>query len=308
MRRGFVKALIELAQKDKDVYLLTGDLGFNAFEPFIQKFPDQYINCGVAEQHMVGMAAGMALSGKKPYVYSIVPFLAFRALEQVRADICYQNVNVKLIGVGGGFSYGSLGCTHVVMEDLAVMRALPNMTVLSPADILETEAMVYAIYAIYGPAYLRLSNAGDYKVYQTRPDFKLGQSVIFQRGSDLAVVVTGIQTSFCVQIAKELKEEGINIALISMPALKPINEKVLMEELKDHKKILTVEEHSVIGGLGSAVAEILTKYGWHGKLERMGIYDSFPTKVGAPDFLRATYGLDKKSIKEAIMALLAEKI
>src|SRR3990167_5486392 len=191
MRKGFVKALIELAQKDKDVLLITGDLGFNAFEPFIEKFPDQYINCGVAEQHMVGLAAGLALSGKKPYVYSIVPFLAFRALEQIRADVCYQNVNVKIVGVGGGFSYGSLGCTHVVMEDLAVMRTLPNMTVFSPSDSLETEALVHKIHETQSPTYLRLTNAGQNVVYQIRPDVKIGEPVVFERGKELAVIVTG---------------------------------------------------------------------------------------------------------------------
>ena len=303
MRKGFVKALIELAQKDKDVLLLTGDLGFNAFEPFIQKFPRQYINCGVAEQHMVGLAAGLALSGKKPYVYSIVPFLAFRALEQVRADVCYQNLNVKFFGVGGGFSYGSLGCTHVVMEDLAVMRTLPNMQVISPADGMETEAFVHAMHENKNPTYLRLANAGEHSIYQAKPDVTIGDPVVYHRGEKLAVLVTGIQTNFCVQIAKELKEQNVNITLIGMPTLKPIHEDLLLKELNGIEKILTVEEHSVIGGLGAAIAEIVTKHGWQGKLERMGIYDAFPTQVGTPDYLRTAYGLDKESIKKAIVKL-----
>jgi len=314
MRRGFVKALMELAAKDKDVYLLTGDLGFNAFEPFIEKFPDQYINCGVAEQHMVGMAAGMALSGKKPYVYSIVPFLTFRALEQIRADVCYQNLNVKFFGVGGGFSYGSLGCTHVVMEDMAVMRTLPNMTVFSPTDILETESLVHAMYQTQNPTYLRLTNAGKLSTYQARPERKIGEPVIFsalggsasggQQGKDLAVIVTGIQTNFCVEIAKELREQNITITLIGIPTLKPINEEALMKELQGCKKILTVEEHSIIGGLGSAIAEIITKHGWQGQLQRMGIYDAFPTQVGTPEYLRTAYGLDKEAIKKTILVLI----
>lgn len=303
MRRGFVKALIELAEKDKDVLLITGDLGFNAFEPFIEKFPSQYINAGVAEQHMVGMAVGMALSGKKPYVYSIVPFLTFRALEQIRADICYQNVNVKIIGVGGGFSYGSLGCTHVVMEDLGVMRLLPNMAVFSPADILETEAMVHAMHHMQTPAYLRLTNAGKNVVYQTRPKIKVGEPVVFNRGGGVAVIVTGIQTAFCVEIAQELKKQNIDITLIGMPVLKPINEELLLKELKGVHKILTVEEHSVMGGLGSAVAEILTKHGHPGTLQRMGIYDAFPTQVGTSDYLRKAYGLDKEAIKKEVLTL-----
>jgi transketolase len=303
MRRGFVKALMELAAKDKNVLLVTGDLGFNAFEPFIQKFPDQYINCGIAEQHMVGMAAGLALSGKKPYVYSIVPFLTFRALEQIRADVCYQNLNVKIIGVGGGFSYGSLGCTHVVMEDLAVMRTLPNMTVLSPCDILETEAMVHVMYRNNHPSYLRLTNAGDYKVHASLPQIIFGMPNVFQKGGGLAVVVTGIQTSFCIEVAKELKEQGIEIILIGMPTLKPIDETALLKEIQHCKKVLTVEEHSIIGGLGSAVAEILTTYGWQGQLQRMGIYDAFPIQVGASDYLRTAYGLDKGNIKKAILEL-----
>lgn len=306
MRRGFVNALIELAAKDKDVYLLTGDLGFNAFEPFIEKFPDQYINCGIAEQHMVGMAAGMALSGKKPYVYSIVPFLTFRALEQIRADVCYQNVNVKLIGVGGGFSYGSLGCTHVVMEDLAVMRTLPNMTVVSPSDMLETESLVYNMYKTQNPTYLRLTNAGQHVVHQTRPILNLGDPIVFKKGADLAVIVTGIQASFCIQIADELKKEGTEITVIGMPTLKPINEKMLLAAIGDSKKILTVEEHSIIGGLGAAVSEILEKHQWQGSMKRLGIYDAFPTKVGTSDYLRTEYGLDKEGIKKTILALLGK--
>lgn len=305
MRKGFVKALSELARKDKDLVLLTGDLGYNAFEPFIKEFPDQYINGGVAEQHMVGLAAGLAMSGKKPYVYSIVPFLCFRALEQIRADICYQNLNVKVIGVGGGFSYGALGCTHVVMEDLAVMRVLPNMTVLNPSDALETEALVLEMYKTKNPTYLRLTNAGQQTVYQTRPTVALGEPVVFEKGSDIAVIVTGIQASFCLKIGEELKEKNINLTVIGLPTLKPINEEALMAELKDIKKILTVEEHSVIGGLGSLVAEVTTKHGWQGKLERLGIYDAFPTQVGTSDYLRSAYGLDKEGIKKAINNLLS---
>ena len=159
MRTAFVNTLIELAEKDENIYLLTGDLGFSVLEGFIQKFPERFINCGVAEQNMMGVAAGLALSGKKPYVYSIIPFVTMRCFEQVRNDICYQNLDVKIVGVGSGLAYGFLGATHHAIEDIAILRVLPNMTILSPGDPTEARELTLKSYQTKNPTYLRLNKS-----------------------------------------------------------------------------------------------------------------------------------------------------
>lgn len=298
MRRGFIKAITELAEKDKNVYLLTGDLGFRVFEDFSKKFPKQYINCGVAEQNMMGLAAGLALSGKKPYVYSIVPFATLRCLEQIRDDICYQNLNVKIVGVGGGFSYGSLGYTHIVMEDLAILRTLPNMTVVFPGDISETQKLVAEAYKTKSPTYIRLANAGNFKIHERLPDIKIGKQEILKKGRKGLIIANGVQSAICLKALKELK---MDLKLINMHTLKPIDEKILLKEVSGYKKIMTIEEHSIIGGLNSAVSEILARNGWQGVLKPLAMPDLFPSKIGKADYLRNQYGLDKEGIAKNIL-------
>jgi len=299
MRRGFLTALTEIAKADKNVILLTGDLGFKVFEEFAKELPDQYLNCGVAEQNMMGVAAGLAMSGKIPYVYSIVPFATLRCLEQIRADVCYQNLNVKVIGVGGGFSYGELGSTHAIMEDLAVLRALPNMTVLSGADIAETEALMHLQYKHTGPSYLRLCNAGNYKIHDSRPRLEIGKPEVLKDGKDALVIGIGLQSVFCLELAKELKD--VDLKVVNIHTLKPIDTKAFLQQAQSFEKIFTVEEHGVIGGLGSAVAELLAQSDWQGKLHMLGMADMFSPVIGSSDYLRSQYGLDKGGIKKIIL-------
>lgn len=290
MRKAFIKILIDLAQTDKNIFLLTGDLGFHALEDFALKFPDRFINCGVAEQNMMGVAAGLALSGKKPYVYSIAPFVTLRCLEQIRNDICYQNLDVKIIGVGGGFSYGTLGPTHSVMEDLAILRTLPNISVFSPADIIETEELVLKSYENKSPAYFRLCNIGQYKVYDKNPNIEIGKPNEIKNGVDGVIVATGLMVPICLDIAEKLKKENnIDLKLLNIHTLKPINEEFLMLQIKDFKKIFVVEEHSAIGGLGSALSEILIKNGYNGVFKSFGADDKFASEVGTADYLRNKY-------------------
>ena len=304
MRRAFVKALIKLAEKDKRIYLLTADLGYHALEEFAQKFPERFVNCGVAEQNMMGVAAGLALSEKKPYVYSIVPFVTFRCLEQIRNDICYQNLDVKIIGVGGGFSYGTLGSTHVVLEDLAILRALPNINVLSPADLLSTEELIAKSYKTKNPSYIRLSNAGSAKAYEKKPNLQIGKPNVLRDGKDKAIIATGIQVSLCLEAAEELNKKGHDFKILDIHTIKPINKQALLRELRGVKKVFTVEEHGATGGLGSAVAEILAESNWQGTFKIIGTPNEFLSKIGKAEYLRKKYLVDKQGILKNILKFL----
>jgi len=301
MRAAFIKTLIELAKKDKNIYLLTGDLGFSVLEEFAEKFPGRFINCGVAEQNMMGVAAGLALSGKKPYVYSIIPFVTMRCFEQIRNDVCYQNLNVKIIGMGSGFTYGALGATHQAIEDIAILRALPNMTILCPVDYLETKELILKSYQIKSPTYLRLTiKAKD--VYQSRPRISIGKPSVLSTGKDGLIISTGIQTGFCLEITEELKKKGKKFKLLNFHTLKPIDKKSLLKEIKGIKKIFTIEEHSVIGGLGAAIAEILAESDWQGRFRIIGIPDEYPACVGSADYFRHKYSLNKANLIKKILS------
>jgi transketolase len=296
MRKAFVKTLIELAQKDDRIYLLTGDLGYKALEEFAEKFPERFINCGVAEQNMMGMAAGLAMCGKKPYVYSIVPFVTLRCLEQIRNDVCYQNLDVKIIGIGGGFSYSTLGATHSVLEEVAILRALPNMSVLCPADLFSTEELMIKAYQTAGPVYIRTSKLDGREAYKEKPDLAIGRPNKIKSGKDGAIIATGLLLSSCTQIAEELKKENLDLAVFDFHTLKPVDKNDLLAQIKDYKKIFTVEEHSTIGGTGAAVAEILAESDWQGKFKIIAAPDEFLSQVGSSDYLRQKYIIIKEQI------------
>lgn len=301
MRTAFINTLMGLAEKDQNIYLLTGDLGFSILERFAEKFPNRFINCGVAEQNMIGMAAGLALSGKKPYVYSIIPFVTMRCFEQIRNDICYQNLDVKIVGVGSGLAYGSLGTTHHAIEDIAILRALPNMTILSPADPVETRELVLKSYQTKTPTYIRLNKTGEKILYNSNPAIEIGQPSILREGKDGTIVATGILVGLGAQTVEKLKEKGYNFKLISLHTLKPIDANSLLKELKDSKSVFTLEEHNIIGGLGSAVVEILMESDWQGKFQRIGIPDQYCSGVGETDYLRRCFGLVAEKIIEQIL-------
>jgi len=308
MRNAFVKTLIELAEKDKNIYLLAGDLGFGVLDDFVQKFPQRFINCGVAEQNMMGVAAGLALSGKKVYVYSIIPFVTMRCFEQIRNDVCYQNLDVKIVGVGSGLAYSYLGPTHYALEDIAVLRALPNMTVLSPADPVEAKELTLKSYQGKGPTYLRLNRSGEKILYDFIPNIEIGKPSILKEGQDGAIVATGVCVEMGVEIIEKLKGIGHNFKLISLHTLKPINKEALLEELKDLGAIFTLEEHNIIGGLGSAIAELLMEAGYQGAFERIGIPDRCPSEIGSTQYLREGYGLTIESIFGRVLGKIPLKM
>jgi transketolase len=301
MRKAFIKTLTELAEKDNRIFILAGDLGFGVFDDFAKKFPGRFINCGVAEQNMMGVAAGLAMAGKKPYVYSIVPFVTLRCLEQIRNDICYQNLDVKIIGYAGGFSYGTLGSTHSVLEDVAVLRALPNMTVLCPADLSQTEGLIFKSYETSNPTYIRLMNIGENKVFSSSQDLEIGRPMVLAEGKDGAIIATGVEVNSCLEVIKKLKDNGLSFKLINAHTLKPIDKEKLLAEIKGIKNVFTVEEHSVIGGLGGAVAEILAESDWQGSFKIIAIPDEYPSEIGSADYLRKKYRLDAEQITTQIL-------
>lgn len=301
MRNTFIKTLTGIAEKNKDIYLLTGDLGFSVFEDFAERFPKRFINCGVAEQNMIGTAAGLAMSGKKVYVYSIVPFVTMRCFEQIRNDICYQNLDVKLIGMGGGFSYGDLGATHFALEDIAILRSLPNMTIISPANRKETELLVLKSYQTKNPTYIRLAKSVDKDLHEEESILEIGRPFVLKEGGDGAIIASGAQVISSFEAREELEKLGYKIKLIDIHTLKPVDKKLLLEEIKNVKNIFTVEEHNIIGGLGSIVAEILAESNWQGNFKRIAVPDEYPSEIGSADYLRRKYKMTKEGILETVL-------
>lgn len=306
MRKTFVETLTKLARKDKDIMLLTGDLGFSVFENFALEFPDRFINCGVMEQSMISIAAGLALSDKKPYVYSIIPFATMRPFEQIRNDVAYQNANVKIIGVGAGFAYGALGSTHYAVEDIAILRSLPNITILSPADSVETKALTLQSYKKIGPTYMRLLKPETVLI---PPNVKtvISKPSVILTGKDGVIITTGAQLETGIEVAKKLKNQGYGIKLISMHTLKPIDQKVFSKELKHQKHIFTIEEHRVAGGLASIIAELLFNIGIESKiphLQTFGVDDTYPGITGHQHYLASYHGLDTEKIYKKVINYL----
>jgi transketolase len=300
MRNAFIKALEDEAEKNKDVFLLVGDLGYSVIENFQKKFPRQFLNVGVAEQDMTGIAAGLASTGKIVFTYSIGNFPTLRCLEQIRNDVCYHKLNVKIVAVGGGFHYGALASTHHATEDLAIMRSLPNMVVLAPGDRVESELATRAAIAWKGPCYLRLSNETRL-AHQSPLRFTIGKAITLREGEDLTIIATGSMLVTALDTADLLKENGISAAVISMHTLKPLDRKVIVWAAKKTKHIVTIEEHTIIGGLGGAVAETLFAEDLHPKLDMVGINDSFPKVVGGRDYLRKKFGLIPQAIAKRIL-------
>ena len=301
MRDTFVKTLLEIAKKDKNVYIITGDLGFGVLKPFWDELPDQIINAGIAEQNMTSIAAGLALQGKTVYTYSIGNFPTLRCIEQIRNDCAYHNANVKVVCVGGGFVYGSLGMSHHATEDIAMMRALPDVAVLAPGDLVEAECATKAIYEHQGTCYLRLGRGGEKRIHDKIKNFTIGKAIEIKKGQNVAVFSTGAIFDEVFDACEELSKQGINPTIYTFPSVKPIDKDVILECAKTHKAIITVEEHNLSGGFGSAVAEVLSESdGVKAKLVRIALDDRYSCIVGSQKYLRKQYSIDSKAIIEKI--------
>jgi transketolase len=286
MRTAFLEELLRVAGRDDRVWLLTGDLGYSVLEPFAGRFPDRYVNVGVAEQNMTGIAAGLARSGKVVFTYSIANFPTFRCLEQIRNDVCYHGGSVKVVAVGGGFAYGAQGYSHHGVEDLAVMRALPGMAVVAPGDPVETRLAVAKVAARPGPCYLRLGKAREPVVHRSEPTFRIGEAIEVRGGRDLSLISTGGMLAPTLEAAERLAESGIDARVLSMHTVKPLDSGAILRCAGETPGILTIEEHRVTGGLGSAVAEVLAEAGSPARLRRWGVPDAPSHLIGSQGFLR----------------------
>lgn len=304
MRLAFIETICDLAEGNHDLWLLTGDLGFSVLEPFAQRFGERYVNVGVAEQNMTGIAAGLALSGKIAFTYSIANFPLFRCLEQIRNDICYHNLNVKIVAVGGGLAYGTAGYSHHALEDLAIMRMLPNMTVIAPGDPVETRLATAAIVEHQGPCYLRLGKTRESIVHTANPDFKIGESIRVRNGKDLVFISTGGILGTVMHAANSLEQKGYSIGVVSMPCIAPIDETAIMEYAASPGRIITVEEHGP-GGLGSAVAELLVKSDQKAQFKSLAIHDYEFERLGSQASLTDYYGLSVQGLEVAARSMLA---
>lgn len=308
MRTAFIKTLCELAEQDDRIWLLTGDLGYSVLENFSQRFPKRYINMGVAEQNMTGVAAGLALEGKTVFTYSIANFPVMRCLEQIRNDVCYHNLNVKVVAVGGGVAYGAAGYTHHAVEDLAVMRAMPNMTVLAPGDPVEVQLATRAIVDWQGPCYLRLGKGGEPIIHQIEPVFEIGKSIVMREGNDVTLISTGGILSEVVSAAEQLAPQ-IQARVLSMPTVKPLDRDVLLKAAGETKLLVTVEEHSAVGGLGSAVALILstTSKSKDFDLLTLSLNDAPQQTAGSQRYFRQLFNLESAKIAQTIQEHLDDR-
>jgi len=305
VRNAYVKALYELAEQDDRVCSLIADIGIFVFDKFKEDFPGRFFNVGIAESNMVGVAAGLALCDKIPFIYTIIPFVTARCLDPIRIDVCYQNLNVKIVGVGSGFTYGILGATHHAIEDIAIMRAMPNMAVISPADPSETARATKAAAEREGPVYIRLSRPGGPVIHHRDYRFEIGKAIVLRNGHDATIISTGEVTSIALEAAESLSKENMDIRVIDMHTIKPIDKAVVLSAAEETKAIVTLEEHSIIGGLGSAVAEVLAEEA-PGKalFGRIGIRDRFCTVAGSQEYLQNINGLSVVSIVNSVNRLL----
>ena len=304
MRDTFVKTLVKLAKENKNIELVTGDLGFGVLKPFWEECPDQFTNAGIAEQNMTAVAAGMALEGKIVFTYSIGNFPTLRCLEQIRNDCAYHKANVKVVCVGGGFVYGSLGMSHHATEDIAILRALPDVAVICPADLVEAEEAVKAIVDYPGTVYLRLGRGGEKRIHESIPDFKIGKAIKVQDGCKVAIFSTGAIFEEVTGANDILKQNGIIPAIYTFPSVKPIDSDVIKHCAQEFDYIVTCEEHNITGGFGSAVAEVLSGLAPKAKLVKIGLNDTYSTKVGSQKYLRAQYGISDKDIAKTIIDLV----
>lgn len=305
MRDAFTRALMREAAKDPKLTLVTGDLGFGVLKPFWETYPEQFINAGIAEQGMTGLAAGLAQTGRTVLTYSIGNFPTLRCIEQIRNDCAYHDANVKVVCVGGGFVYGSLGMSHHATEDMAILRALPGVTVFTPGDPEEVEAVVPVMLKTPGTCYLRLGRGGEPTLHESPvTGWQLPKALTLREGTDVAILSAGGILTQTVSAGRMLAEKGVSAEVVSFPCLKPIDKEKLVELSQRFRHIVTVEEHSIVGGFGSAVCEVIAETGAPCRVHRIGMEDVYSCIVGTQQYLRGEYHMDDKAICERTLQWL----
>ncbi|MFH1055299.1 MAG: transketolase C-terminal domain-containing protein [Candidatus Altiarchaeota archaeon] len=304
MRPTFANTLYDLAKRDKGVYLLTSDVGYSVFERFIDDLPKQYVNVGIAEANMIGISAGLASSGKKVFAYSMSHFLTLRCYEQIKLDLCYPKLNVKLIGSGGGLTYGSQGPTHQSNEDISIMRSLPNMCVICPGDPIETGYAVREALKRGGPVYIRLSKKDPIVHASDDIDFRIGKGIILNNGSDLTLISTGNMLATAKEVCERFQADGKKVCLVSMHTIKPLDIRLVKELAETGRPMFSLEEHSLVGGLGGAISEVLAELDCKVPFRRIALPDGFCNVIGSQTHLRRSYGLDPDSVYRTIRDIL----
>ena len=292
MRSTFVQTMARLAREDPKVMLVIGDTGFSVMEPFEAEFGPRFVNVGIAEQSFVSFAAGLAAAGMKPFAYNVVSFMTLRGAEQIMLDVCYQENPVILVGVGGGFAYGTAGPTHHALQDIAMTRSFPNLDVYCPADPVEMEAAMLTAYCRQRPAYIRIGRSVDAPIHPGTLDAPLEQAIPLSRGADIAILACGTILREAVQVQRLLEERGCSVTLHSVPRVRPLDEEAVLNCAAKHRAVFTIEEHGITGGLGSAVAELLEERGQHPAVfRRYGVPDSFAMLTGSRDYQLDYFGL-----------------
>lgn len=304
MRNAYLNTLYELAKKDNRIYALISDNGAIVYDKYRKDLFEQYLNVGISEANMIGMAAGMASCGKIPFAYTIGAFLAYRALEFIRNDICLQNTNVKIVGTGAGMVYSTLGPTHHGTEDLGCIRSLPNLTILSPASPIEVAKATKAAYEHQGAIYLRLGTNREQEIYSKDYLFEIGKGIELYQGSDITIVGTGNILVDVIEVRKILEEEGISVRIINIHTLKPFDGEIIEKAIEETNAIIAVEDHNIIGGLGSAVAEVIAESGKGIKFSRIGLNNSFGKGYGTYTQLKQENGLSVEHICEVARKLI----
>lgn len=304
MRNAFADEITRLADVMPELTLLSGDIGNRLFNTFKERHPTRFLNCGVAEANMTGVAAGMALAGLRPITYTIASFNTGRCLEQIRLDLCYHNLPVVVTGVGAGLSYAALGPTHHSLEDIAWLRSLPNMTVLCPADAIETRLALRAALQHHGPVYLRLGKKNEPVIHETQPDFRIGKGIILREGVDACLLSVGTITSVALEAADILIAAGISTRVVSMHTVKPLDTELLHDVFSRFSTVGVIEEHGP-GGAWSAVAEWRAESGASGRILRFGTPDSFLHEAGGQAWVRGRLGLTASAIVQRVRAALS---
>lgn len=299
MRSTFIQTMCRLAREDSKIMLVIGDTGFSVMEPFEAEFGSRFVNVGIAEQNFVSFSAGLAATGMKPFAYNVVSFMTLRSAEEIMLDICYQENPVIMVGVGGGFAYGTAGPTHHALQDIAMMRAFPNIDVYCPADPAEMEAVMLTAYHKGRPAYIRIGRSVDMPIHTKALDMPVFKAIPLLRGTDIAIFACGTILREAVETCQRLKENGCSVTLYSVPCVKPLDEDTLLSCAARHRAVFTMEEHGITGGLGTAVAELLMEHSQQCPVfHRYGVPDSFAMVTGTREYQLKYFGLSPELAAE----------
>ena len=310
MRKTVLESVYELAKKDERIFYIGSDLGYGTLQKFKEEMPGRFFMEGINEANMIGLAAGLAMEGKIPYVNTISTFLTRRCFEQIVIDLCLHKANVRLIGNGGGVVYAPLGPTHLAIDDIGILRTIPNMTIVAPADAEEMKRLVPATVDYSGPIYIRIAKGGDPIVTNDKFRFKIGEAIPMREGNDGLIVTTGITLKLALDAAEKLNKDGIEVSILHMHTIKPLDKKTLIEYSSKVPIIISIEEHNMFGGLGSAVAEVIAEADFKDKkyFKRIAIPDVFPDGYGSQEELMNKYSITSENLINTIKELRKIKV